>query len=278
MTQKLIILFALIPVLLILIFTLVFKEEIIREIKESGVYIFIFYLPFFLISIFLLRSGYKSLKLSRIIELLPTRKIRSLPMGLVEVKGKVVLPENKKLISPITNKECVYYSCVIYKIIADSRGIRRQIIHQTSNSIPFYIQDDTGSIMVDPKKASIMIDCSKKLSGSEISADPRIRDFVISKVPLYRFYLTTLELEEFVLKPGDEIYIIGVVKDNPYVEEASSEDRVSDKIIAYDSNVKVFVISTYEEKSIAKWLKKIGLVYLFMGFCFMFFSLVVFFI
>ncbi len=53
-------------------------------------------------------EGIALLRIKRVIENLPTSKILSMPMGLVEVKGKAKWKE--KLYSPISETPCVYYT------------------------------------------------------------------------------------------------------------------------------------------------------------------------
>ncbi|MBW2968259.1 hypothetical protein KY362_07270, partial [Candidatus Woesearchaeota archaeon] len=59
--------------------------------------------------IYLFIKGFSWFRLKRMVENIPTSKIRSLAMGLVEIYGSVVLFEDKVLKSPFTGKDCVYY-------------------------------------------------------------------------------------------------------------------------------------------------------------------------
>ncbi|MDD5086676.1 MAG: hypothetical protein PHV16_02895, partial [Candidatus Nanoarchaeia archaeon] len=64
-------------------------------------------LGFFAAGVFLFWEGIKTLKHKRLIENIPTSKIRSLAMGLVEIYGEVVPAYKEVLKSPFSNKDCV---------------------------------------------------------------------------------------------------------------------------------------------------------------------------
>ena len=72
------------------------------------------------IGIILFITGLKWFGYKRLIENIPTSKIRSIAMGLVEIFGKVVALENNLLHSPFSNTDCVYYN---YKI---ERWVKRK--------------------------------------------------------------------------------------------------------------------------------------------------------
>ena len=61
----------------------------------------------FFAGLFLFWKGFSWLKQKRLIENIPTSKIRSIAMGLVEIYGEVVPTQEKILKSPFTNKDCV---------------------------------------------------------------------------------------------------------------------------------------------------------------------------
>lgn len=85
---------------------------------------------------------------------IPTAKIHSAHQGYIELEGKAkVLPEYK-LIAPLTKQECCWYSYTIHE--GDDL-----IEHGESNEIPFLLQDDTGTCLIDPKYADITTEHEK---------------------------------------------------------------------------------------------------------------------
>ncbi len=59
------------------------------------------------IAILALWYGFYLLRMKRSIENTPTSKIRSVAMGMVEVKGKAI--RKHALVSPMTQTSCVFY-------------------------------------------------------------------------------------------------------------------------------------------------------------------------
>lgn len=81
--------------------------------------------------------------------ILPTSKIRSLAMGLAEIEGKLIMQE--PLISPIKSKTCIGFSYEIEDIDRDKEGRESySTIFYEQKCNPFYVEDDTGKIEVNP--------------------------------------------------------------------------------------------------------------------------------
>jgi hypothetical protein len=106
----------------------------------------------------------------RLIDNLPTSKVHGVFIGLVELKGAAQC--EKPLVSYLTERACVYYSYDIQErwsrlvttTESDGRGGTRTVTRQESGwttvdsrteSTPFYLQDDTGSLLVRPSGARI---------------------------------------------------------------------------------------------------------------------------
>jgi hypothetical protein len=96
-------------------------------------------------------GGFRLLRLNRLIQDTPTSKIRSIAMGCVEVHGKAL--RQYALFSPMTNIACIYYRLVRYKRNAKNDWVVSSIT--SSGHVPFWIEDDTGRVSVDPAAATV---------------------------------------------------------------------------------------------------------------------------
>jgi hypothetical protein len=89
-------------------------------------------------------------KKNRFIQLqasLPTSKIRSIAMGLVEIEGALVMQE--PLLSPIDNKPCIGYHYLIKKTTRDKDGDEHsQTLFEKKECNNFLVEDETGRIKV----------------------------------------------------------------------------------------------------------------------------------
>lgn len=90
----------------------------------------------------------------RTISNIPTSTIRGMAMGLVEIKGRA--RKAPPLTSPISGRPCVYFE---YEIEERQRKGKREtwvaILSGSSRSVPFVLDDGTGTALVDPSKAEI---------------------------------------------------------------------------------------------------------------------------
>jgi hypothetical protein len=79
--------------------------------------------------------------------ILPTSKIRSMSMGLVEVSGKVIMQE--PLLSRLKKKECVGYMYTVEQITENDDGKDSySLIRSKTVCNPFILRDDSGEVEV----------------------------------------------------------------------------------------------------------------------------------
>src|SRR6266705_1201454 len=96
----------------------------------------------------LILYGFTVLHEKRLVEDVPASKARSVAMGLAEVKGAA--RTKAPLASPITGLPCVYYRYLIEEERSGSRGNDRWVtIDKGESTQPFYVEDETGRILVD---------------------------------------------------------------------------------------------------------------------------------
>ena len=109
---------------------------------------------FFIGGLSLFFGGLNKIKRDRLIENMPTSKIRSIAMGLVEVNGKVS-KYNDTLIAPLSGEECVYCR---FSITEWKRGRKRSYpieLRSKEKGVLFNLEDGTGKVMVDARGANL---------------------------------------------------------------------------------------------------------------------------
>jgi hypothetical protein len=96
------------------------------------------------------------LRRKRMIENVPSSRIRSVAMGLAEIVGAA--RQRTPLTAHLTGMPCVFYR---YLIEQEERGSKGQnhwrTVEQGQSSDPFQLQDPTGTILVDPAGAEIVL-------------------------------------------------------------------------------------------------------------------------
>ena len=120
------------------------------------------------IAIFAVVASLHACRRKRLIDNLPTSKTHGVFIGLVELKGSVQCEQ--PLVSYLAEKQCIYYSFdieerwsrLVTEVVSDGKGGSRTVTRRESGwasvssrteSTPFYVQDDTGSLLVRPEGA-----------------------------------------------------------------------------------------------------------------------------
>jgi hypothetical protein len=105
-------------------------------------------------------AALRSIRIARLIEDTPTSRVRSAAQGYVELAGRAVpLPDTKNL-APLTQRPCVWWRYRISKKVEGGSGKNRRQHWQTvasgRSSIPFLLDDDTGTCIVKPDGAEVV--------------------------------------------------------------------------------------------------------------------------
>ena len=132
-------------------------------------------------------KGFKILWKKRLIQNIPTSTIRAIPMGLVEIKGNAI---GKRILkAPLSKIPCVYYRYIEEQLTKDTRGNYKWIkILDVKSDIPFYLKDETGCVLVDPK------DAETNLVAKYTKMEGNIRK------------------KEFFIIENEKIYVLGTAK------------------------------------------------------------------
>jgi hypothetical protein len=122
------------------------------------------------IAVFSLFASLRACRRKRLIDNLPTSKTQGVFIGLVELKGAAECEQ--PLASYLAVAPCVYYSYdieerwsrLVTETESDGRGGTRTVTRRESGwrsvasqieSVPFYVKDDTGHVLVRPEGARI---------------------------------------------------------------------------------------------------------------------------
>jgi hypothetical protein len=199
--------------------------------------------------------GFHFFRIKRLIENLPTSKIRSLAIGLVEIAGEVVPREKKLLRSPISGKDCVYYTYRVEELRSSGKSSHWQTLKSGIESYPFYLKDETGKVVVEPKEAGIEIDPGLKAESGIGKDFPQIvKDFLKKSNISYGGFLgihNAMRVSESFIQPGEKLYIIGSATDNPdpSLNPKKSEDNL---VVRKGKNDRLFYISDKGELEVRR--------------------------
>ncbi len=198
-------------------------------------------------------------RLRMMVENMPTSKVRSLAMGLVEVCGEAVQAEKKVLKSPLTGNDCVYYSYKIEELRQEGKHSRWMTVRKGEDRVKFFLRDDTGSVLVDSEGAKIEIPADFQFqTGWGKTIPENVVSFMEHEGLAYKSFLgmgKSMRFAEHFIAPGDKLYIMGTAGDNPHVEEGTAKRGHEDIMIRKGNNEKLFYISDSCEKDLLKRLR-----------------------
>lgn len=184
--------------------------------------------------------GFGRFKLKRIIENIPTAKVRSMPMGKVEISGKAIV--EKTVESPFTKRSVVYYRCKIEQWVEDNEGKGSwKTVHKHDSGLhPFYIQDETGKALIRPYDAELHLPKSFRMDSLHKGGIPsKMQDFMDKWNIKYHSMLGSryrMRFTEQCILPNETVYILGSCQDNRSQHVQAQENRVGEVVSKLKEN------------------------------------------
>ena len=123
---------------------------------------------------YVFRYGFLAQRRMRLVQDVPTAKIRSLALGLAEIKGEIAARQTVR--APFSGAECVYYHYTIYRRVTRQGRPGQELRSAGSGqkSVPFEVRDETGGVLVDPRGAEIERPAARRAFVSESNHKPSL--------------------------------------------------------------------------------------------------------
>lgn len=103
----------------------------------------------FVLGLYWFFKGFGTFREYKVIADTPLVPIRSVAMGRVQIHGRAI--GEKTLRSPVSNQPCFLYKVDIDRFVSNRQGQGRWSPYLTDEgSVNFYLEDDTGKVLVDP--------------------------------------------------------------------------------------------------------------------------------
>lgn len=166
--------------------------------------------------VYLFWRGFGMLQRKRLIMNTPASKIRSAAMGLVEVSGLATGPYT--LCAPITGRSCYYYRSTAWQWKHQGKNGQWEKVADESMHVPFFLDDNTGRVLVNPQGAELDIhrDFQDEFSETLFSANREIPGNVVSFLSRNGVAAgRKLRVEEYCIKPKNALFILGTLATNP---------------------------------------------------------------
>jgi hypothetical protein len=166
--------------------------------------------------VYLFYRGFRLLQRKRLILNTPASKIRSAAMGMVEINGLAVGPYT--ILAPITGVPCYYFHTMAWQWQQEGRNSKWVKVADESLHVPFFLDDNTGRVLVNPQGAEMDIhrdfhdEFSTGLFSSSFEMPPNIDDFLV------RHGVSTdkkIKIDEYCIKPKNSLFVLGTLAQNP---------------------------------------------------------------
>lgn len=152
----------------------------------------------------------------RLIEDTPTAKIRSAHQGYVELEGTGRLMDGPPIIAKLSGLPCVWFR---YKIEQQVRThykghtqTRWEVIDKGESTETFWLQDDSGRVVIDPEGADVTPRHKDSWRSSSMLGGMTNRPAGVSSFFTSSTGSGTYRLTEERLNNGDRLYALGLLK------------------------------------------------------------------
>lgn len=187
----------------------------------------------------------------------PTIPIRSIAMGIAQVHGHT--SGGNPFPSPISGTPCYAFKVKIERYVQNKNWKH----HRTDqNGAHFYIEDDSGRIMVDPREAEfdLPVNCRRQIGGpvmgfslmnlirpmqadasdgSDLSVNAKADDELLEYSGVGYDCMDPFRFTEWCIKPGQEYDVLGTCVENPKPSDESDRN-----LITQGNNNHTFLISS----------------------------------
>lgn len=173
-----------------------------------------------------------------------------------DVKKSVKFYLKDKTAQVLVNPEGARVDLKPDKRLYGRRGIGVEAITKLGKKL-FGVENVLGMKKGAGKKVTNIREIDRYLRGYPKAKRPSFRNFEVKEPEAALTFISTGDRQyfEYVIEPGDNLYILGTAGDNPYVEETTALKAVKDIMVQKGKLEKLYIISDKSEKEI---LKKYG--------------------
>ena len=164
----------------------------------------------------------------RLMEDMPTARIRSAAQGYVELIGQV-LPPDMPLRAPLSGSFCAWYRFRVERRKGEGGNSGWEVERQGASDAQFWLDDGSGRCIVDPEGAEVRARNKRTWVGAAPQFVPESPGAVLWSGDAEHRYT-----EELIL-PGDKLYALGQFESLDPLQ-ISPQDDVRERVIALKSD------------------------------------------
>ncbi len=172
-------------------------------------------------------SGFRALRVQRLITDTPTAKVRSLAMGLVELQG--VISARSRVTAPFTGQSCAWWEVELQTMSKSTRGIPHwSTVYREQSGNPFYLSDGTGTALVHPNGARVSAGNVVHEDTQGLGVPEPYASFMATRQLGMRhlWSMGAMRFCERRLEEGRTVYVLGRAHPKPHAVPVSMDEDV----------------------------------------------------
>jgi E3 Ubiquitin ligase len=169
--------------------------------------------------LYLFYRGFRLLQRKRLILNTPQSKIRSASMGLVEINGVATGPY--LINSPLKQISCYYYRSIAWQYQQRGKNSEWVKVAEESLHVPFYMDDGSGRLLVDPTGAEMDLHCDlhEEYNRSVLLSGPEMPGSVYTFLSRHGVDSSRrIKVEERCITPNNSLFVLGTLSQNPGID------------------------------------------------------------
>jgi len=195
--------------------------------------------------------GLRCYQRKRLLQNTPMSKVEAVALGIVELYGRAA--PHEPMTSPIEQLPCVYWRHKVEELRSTGKSTQWVTIDSAESHVPFYLEDETGKILVVPDGATIEIPTHLQVESSNLplGGDLSFHVFAFAQqkgIDLDGVFTRKKKFTEWIIVPGDTLFVFGpvIAKDDDHVTEAKTGGR----LVCQDGSCPFFFISNRSARDV----------------------------
>jgi hypothetical protein len=206
-----------------------------------------------------------------------TSKVRSVAVGLVELHGKAKCKED--LASPISKAKCIYWKIVGEYYHKSGKHHKWSVMFREEDRKQFYLQDDSGKMVIDPTGGEIDIPADLESTGHLIDKpeggllgilqktpiNPKILAYIRSDERIRQKFFSysgyPIRVKESFIAENDPLFVLGTAE----TAAGASSAVAHENLIMKKGSDNILYISDTQESNVVDKLKWPMWIFLLLG-------------
>ncbi|HLS98021.1 MAG: GIDE domain-containing protein [Porticoccaceae bacterium] len=157
-----------------------------------------------------LHQALRGLFKARLIEDIPTSRIRSASQGYVELIG-LASGRGSTLASPLTASPCLWWRYTIERLERSGKSRRWRVVEKGHSEAPFFLDDGSGLCRIEPAGAEVSCLHRKRWEGSarKPGAAASANTGLIAALGRLASLGERYRYTEHLIRDGDPLYVLG---------------------------------------------------------------------